>query len=66
MKGCMMRTGWMLLGLLAVSAGAWADEAGRYEALPLAGAEVTCCYPATHFSCYRRNLIDCGFLLPIC
>jgi hypothetical protein len=34
-----MRTGWMLLGLLAVSAGAWADEAGRYEALPLAGAE---------------------------
>ena len=39
MKGSMMRTGWMLLGLLAVSASAWADEAGRYEALPLAGAE---------------------------
>lgn len=38
-----MRTGWMLLGLLAVSAGALAEEGradvGRYEALPLAGAE---------------------------
>jgi len=32
-----MRTGWMLLGLLTVSAGAWADD-GRYQALPLAGA----------------------------
>lgn len=38
-----MRTGWMLLGLLALSAGALAEEgragAGRYEALPLTGAE---------------------------
>lgn len=33
-----MRTGWMLLGLLAVSGGAWAED-GRYEALPLAGVE---------------------------
>ncbi len=32
-----MRTGWMLLGLL-LSAGAHADD-GRYQALPLAGAE---------------------------
>jgi hypothetical protein len=38
-----MRTGWMLLGLLALPGGALAEdartEAGRYEALPLAGAE---------------------------
>ena len=34
-----MRT-WMALGLLlAVSASAWAGEGGRYEALPLAGAD---------------------------
>ena len=33
-----MKTGWMLVGLLAVSAGAYADE-GRYQALPLAGGE---------------------------
>ena len=33
-----MRTGWMLLGLLALSAGASAED-GRYQALPLAGAE---------------------------
>jgi hypothetical protein len=38
MKGCAMKTGWMLVGLLAVSAGAYADE-GRYQALPLAGGE---------------------------
>jgi hypothetical protein len=39
----MMRTGWMLLGLLALSDAALADEGrageGRYEALPLAGAD---------------------------
>ena len=34
----MMRTGWMLLGLLALSTAALAGE-GRYEALPLAGAD---------------------------
>lgn len=43
MKGCMMRRGWMLLGLLALSDAALADEGrageGRYEALPLAGAD---------------------------
>lgn len=43
MKGCAMRTGWMLVALLAVPAGAGAEEGragiGRYEALPLAGAE---------------------------
>ena len=33
-----MRTGWMLLGLLALSTGAQAED-GRYQALPLAGAE---------------------------
>ncbi len=33
-----MRTGWMLLGLLAITTGTHADD-GRYEALPLAGAE---------------------------
>ncbi len=33
-----MRTGWMLLGLLALSTGASAED-GRYQALPLAGAE---------------------------
>ena len=33
-----MRTGWMLLGLLALSTGALAED-GRYEALPLPGAE---------------------------
>lgn len=33
-----MRTGWMLLGLLALSAGAYAED-GRYQALPLRGAE---------------------------
>ncbi|MBW8371068.1 MAG: hypothetical protein K0M66_08850 [Thiobacillus sp.] len=33
-----MRTGWVLLGVLVMSAGAYADD-GRYEALPLAGAE---------------------------
>lgn len=33
-----MRTGWVLVGLLAWSTGALAEE-GRYEALPLAGAE---------------------------
>ena len=32
-----MRTGWMLLGCLALSGAALADE-GRYQALPLAGA----------------------------
>jgi hypothetical protein len=38
-----MRTGWMLVGLLALSAGVQAEDGragvGRYEALPLAGAE---------------------------
>lgn len=38
-----MRTGWMALGMLVLSAAAPADEGrvgvGRYEALPLAGAE---------------------------
>ncbi|KVW93442.1 hypothetical protein ABW22_14545 [Thiobacillus denitrificans] len=38
-----MRTGWMALGLLALSTAALADEGraavGRYEALPLAGAD---------------------------
>jgi hypothetical protein len=38
MKGCTMRTRWILLGLLALPAVA-AAENGRYEALPLAGAE---------------------------
>src|SRR5512142_2189542 len=38
MRGCAMRTGWVLVGLLAWSTGALAEE-GRYEALPLAGAE---------------------------
>jgi len=33
-----MRTGWMLVGLLALSTGALAED-GRYEALPLAGSE---------------------------
>jgi hypothetical protein len=33
----MKRTGWMLLGLLALSTAASGDE--RYQALPLAGAE---------------------------
>lgn len=33
-----MRTGWMLLGLLALSASALA-EGGRYEALPLSSTE---------------------------
>ena len=33
-----MRTGWMLLSVLALSAGAQAEDA-RYQALPLAGAE---------------------------
>jgi hypothetical protein len=32
-----MRTGWMVLGLLAVSAVAQAADDGRYEAFPLAG-----------------------------
>jgi len=38
-----MRTAWMLVGLLALSTGAHAEDgragAGRYEALPLAGAD---------------------------
>lgn len=38
MKRGLMRTGWMLSGLLVLSAGAWAGE-GRYEALPLAGTD---------------------------
>ena len=42
MKGCAMRTGWMLAGLVGLSAMAHAEDgragAGRYEALPLAGA----------------------------
>ncbi len=33
-----MRAGWMMLGLLALSAGAYAED-GRYQALPLSGAE---------------------------
>jgi hypothetical protein len=33
-----MRTGWMLLGLLALSASALAED-GRYEALPLSSTE---------------------------
>ena len=33
-----MRTGWMLLGALALS-GSVLAESGRYEALPLAGAD---------------------------
>jgi len=33
-----MRAGWMLLGLLALSASALAED-GRYEALPLSSAE---------------------------
>jgi hypothetical protein len=33
-----MRTEWMLVGVLALSAGAYADD-GRYQALPLAGGE---------------------------
>ena len=33
-----MRTGWMVLGMLAMSAGALA-EGERYQALPLAGGE---------------------------
>lgn len=37
-----MRTGWMLVGLLALSTGAQAEDGragvGRYEALPLGGA----------------------------
>ncbi len=33
-----MRTGWLLLGWLAISGGAHAED-GRYQALPLAGAE---------------------------
>jgi hypothetical protein len=38
MKGpAMKRTGWMLLGLLALSTAASGDE--RFQALPLAGAE---------------------------
>ena len=32
-----MRTGWMVLGLMALTAGAHAED-GRYQALPLAGA----------------------------
>lgn len=43
MIGCMMRSGWMLLGLLALSDAALADEGrageGRYEALPLDGTD---------------------------
>jgi hypothetical protein len=43
MKGCVMRAGWMLCVVLAMSAAAQAEDgragAGRYEALPLAGAE---------------------------
>lgn len=38
-----MHRGWMLLGLLVLSGGALAEDSradtGRYEALPLAGAE---------------------------
>ncbi|MGE5319820.1 MAG: hypothetical protein ACM3KD_06555 [Hyphomicrobiaceae bacterium] len=33
-----MRTGWMLAGLLVLSTGVQAED-GRYQALPLAGAE---------------------------
>lgn len=33
-----MRTGWMLAGLLILAGGAQAED-GRYQALPLAGAE---------------------------
>lgn len=33
-----MRTGWLLLGLLAISVGAHAED-GRYQALPLAGSD---------------------------
>lgn len=33
-----MRTGWMLAGLLVLASGAQADD-GRYQALPLAGAD---------------------------
>jgi hypothetical protein len=33
-----MRTGWMLMGALALSASALADD-GRYQAFPLAGAD---------------------------
>ena len=32
-----MRTGWMVLGLMALATGAQAED-GRYQALPLAGA----------------------------
>jgi len=32
-----MRTGWMVLGLMALATGALAED-GRYQALPLAGA----------------------------
>jgi hypothetical protein len=39
MKGCAMKkTGWVLLGLIALSTGALASDE-RYQALPLAGAE---------------------------
>lgn len=33
-----MQTGWMLAGLLVLASGAQAED-GRYQALPLAGAE---------------------------
>ncbi len=33
-----MRTGWMLLSLLTLSASVFAED-GRYQALPLSGAE---------------------------
>jgi hypothetical protein len=38
MKGRAMKTGWIMLGLLALSTAALADEE-RYQALPLADAE---------------------------
>jgi hypothetical protein len=42
MKGWMMRTGWLVCGMLVLSAAAQAGdvhaEDGRYEAFPLAGA----------------------------
>jgi hypothetical protein len=43
MKGCAMRTGWTILGVLVLSTAALAEdghaEVGRYQALPLAGAD---------------------------
>jgi hypothetical protein len=35
-----MRKDWMLLGLLTLSVGAFAED-GRYQALPLSGAEAS-------------------------